>query len=455
MASVVLYFHVHQPYRVKPYSVFDAGYDHDYFTSNGEVKLNNEVILKKVAKNCYLPALEVLQELVEKHPELKVSFSLSGAILDQFEQYLPEVLERFQKLAVAGNAKQTNAKIRSKNRNVARQLVGQRSYGRVEFLAETYHHSLAFLYSKQEFRHQVKMHHQKIEKLFGQSPTAFRNTELIYNNELAMVVEKLGYEAILAEGVDHILGWRSPNFVYRPIQTKNIKLLLKNYRLSDDIAFRFSDRSWNEWPLNAGRFAQWVSQVNGNGQVVNLFMDFETLGEHQWASTGIFEFLRHLPIEILKHPDNNFMTVTEAVRAYPAMDEVDMHNLTSWADTERDLSAWLSNPMQHSAIRTLYDMEEMVLGSEDEALINDWRRLQTSDHFYYMCTKWWSDGDVHKYFSPYESPYDAFVNYMNVVHDLRSRVEARASAPGSLQTMVIKDKLKKVKGNSVKVKVTA
>lgn len=410
MAAVVLYFHVHQPYRIKPYSIFQAGHDHDYFTSKDEMKLNNEIILDKVARNCYLPALKILEELMEKYPKFKVSFSISGAILDQFEQFLPEVLEGFQRLAAGRQPRRRDAKHRV-------------STGRVEFLAETYHHSLAFVYSKKEFDRQVKLHHQRIEELFGQSPTAFRNTELIYNNELAMEVERLGYEAILAEGIDHILDWRSPNFVYRPVGCKQIKLLLKNYRLSDDIAFRFSDRNWSEWPLTAEKFAHWVSQVNGNGQVVNLFMDFETLGEHQWASTGIFEFLRHLPGEILRHPDNTFMTITEAARTFPTMDEIDMHHLTSWADVERDLSAWLSNPMQYSAIQGLYNLEEMVLESGDEVLIRDWRRLQTSDHFYYMCTKWWADGDVHKYFNPYESPYEAFVNYMNVLHDLRYRAE--------------------------------
>jgi alpha-amylase len=425
MAAVVLYFHVHQPYRVKPYSIFAAGHDHDYFNTasvetdnSASLRLNNEVILKKVARNCYLPAVAVLNELMEKYPELKISFSISGAILDQFEQFLPEVLMRFKHLAAAG--KTSVQKSKGKNSPKLHRNV---STNRVEFLAETYHHSLAFLYSKDEFRRQVKLHHQKINKLFGQSPTAFRNTELIYNNELAMEAEKLGYKVILAEGVDHILGWRSPNFVYRPVGCKKIKLLLKNYRLSDDIAFRFSDRSWSEWPLTADRFAHWVSQVNGSGQVVNLFMDFETLGEHQWAEHGIFEFLRHLPGEILKHPDNTFMTVTEAARSFPVMDEIDMPQLTSWADTERDLSAWLSNPMQHAAIQALYELEDLIIETRNPELITDWRRLQSSDHFYYMCTKWWTDGDVHKYFSPYDSPYDAFVNYMNVLHDLRSRVE--------------------------------
>jgi alpha-amylase len=290
---------------------------------------------------------------------------------------------------------------------------------------------LAFLYSKPEFHHQIQLHHQKLQDTFGYTPTAFRNTELIYNNELAYEVEKLDYQVILAEGIDHILDWRNPNFVYQPVTTQKIKLLLKNYKLSDDIAFRFSDQSWSEWPLTAEKFAHWVSQTNGNGHLINLFMDFETLGEHQWAETGIFDFLQHLPSYIYQHPDNQFMTITQAAHAHPIMDTIDIHHLTSWADTERDLSAWLSNPMQHSAIQTLYDLQDLILKTNDYQLINDWRHLQSSDHFYYMCTKWFNDGDVHKYFNPYETPYDAFINYMNVLHDLRHRAE---NHPQNLQT---------------------
>lgn len=398
MASVVLYFHVHQPFRIKPYSVFTAGHDPNYFNANDDANfdLNNEKVLKKVAEKCYLPATNLLINMAKTHPEFKVSFSVTGTVLEQFEQFAPSVLENFKHLAEMGS---------------------------VEFLAETYYHSLAFLYSKEEFKRQVKKQHQKIKDLFGQEPTAFRNTELIYNNEISMLAEEMGYKVVLAEGVSNILGWRSPNFVYEPVTGKGIKLLLKNYMLSDDIAFRFSNQSWNEWPLSAERFADWVSQINGNGHVVNLFMDFETLGEHQWADTGIFDFLKALPEMIYRHPDNDFKTVTEAAMSYPVMDKVDMHNLTSWADTERDLSAWLSNKMQLSAIENLYALEELVLQSQDADLIEDWRRLQTSDHFYYMCTKWWADGDVHKYFSPYESPYDAFVNYMNVLQDLKIRLD--------------------------------
>ncbi len=395
MASVCFYFQVHQPFRVKDYRVFDIGNDSEYFNDNSDRSLNNKKILNKVAQKCYLPANALMLELLNKHPEFKVSFSFSGVFLEQLEESSPETLESFQKLVATG---------------------------RVEVLAETYYHSLSFLYSPDEFRRQVELHRKKIKKLFGVEPTVFRNTELIYNNALAEEVEKMGYKGIIAEGADHILGWRSPNFLYRPRGTESIKLLLKNYRLSDDIAFRFSSRDWKEFPLTAPKFANWVSQVNGNGNIVNLFMDYETFGEHQWEDTGIFNFLRHLPEEIYKHPDNDFVTPSEAIARYEPVDEFDAHNFISWADIERDLSAWLSNPMQNDAIRKLYDLEESVLKTGDKRLADDWRRLQTSDHFYYMCTKWFNDGDVHKYFNPYNTPYEAFIAYMNVLQDMKLRV---------------------------------
>lgn len=394
MPSVCLYFHVHQPRRVKRYRVFDIGNDANYFNDASESDLNNKKIIQKVAKKCYLPANAVLLELLKKYPDFKVSFSLSGIFLEQLEEQSPEALESFQKLAATGRA---------------------------EIVAETYYHSLAFLYSRDEFRHQVEMHRKKVWELFRATPRVFRNTELAYNNELGVAAEAMGYRGILAEGWDAILGWRSPNFLYRPKGAKNIKLLLKNYKLSDDIAFRFSSRDWEGWPLTAEKFAHWVSRANGNGEVVNLFMDYETFGEHQWEETGIFNFLRALPGEIYRHPDNDFVTVSEAVARYPDRGEVDMHHIVSWADTERDLSAWLGNSMQTEAARALYEMEMKVLATRNPEIIRDWRRLQTSDHLYYMCTKWFNDGDVHAYFSPYDSPYDAFVSYMNVLNDLKLR----------------------------------
>ncbi|MBI2099862.1 MAG: polysaccharide deacetylase family protein [Candidatus Vogelbacteria bacterium] len=394
MPSVCFYFQVHQPERVKKYRVFDIGHDPHYFNDESDTSLNNRKVIRKVAEKCYLPTNNVMLELLLRHPEFKVSYSLSGVLLDQLERSAPDVLASFQTLAQTG---------------------------RVEFLAETYYHTLAYLYSPAEFRRQVRQHRRKIIDLFGQDPAVFRHTELVYNNDLAREVAALDFRGVLAEGADHILGWRSPNFVYQPPGTK-IKLLLKNYRLSDDVAFRFSSRDWSDWPLTAPKFASWISALNGDGQVVNLFMDYETFGEHQWADTGIFNFLRALPSEVLKHPDNDFVTVSEAMSRYEPVGELDAPHFYSWADTERDLSAWLSNPMQQAAAERLYALEEAVLRTKDQPLLESWRRLGSSDHLYYMCTKWWRDGDVHKYFSPYESPYEAFISYMNVMNDLELRV---------------------------------
>ncbi len=389
MASVCFYFQVHQPYRLRHYTIFDR--TSDYFDG-----FKNAEICRKVAQKCYLPTNRALLELIERHGrQFKVSFSITGTVLEQFAEYAPEVLASFQYLAATGC---------------------------VEFLSETYHHSLSFLFSPDEFASQVAAHRQLVRDLFGQTPQVFRNTELIYNNQVAEAVARIGgFKAILAEGADHILGYRSPNFLYRPKGCKHLKLLLKNYSLSDDIAFRFSNRNWVEWPLTAAKFSQWVNAVNGNGNVVNLFMDYETLGEHQWEDTGIFEFMRHLPEEILKHPDNNFKTPSEVVASYDAVGEVDVRHMISWADTERDLSAWLGNPMQSNAIHELYRLEKKIKRTNDEQILSDWRRLQVSDHFYYMCTKYFADGDVHKYFNPYDSPYDSYINFMNVLDHLQRR----------------------------------
>jgi alpha-amylase len=335
-------------------------------------------------------------DLIKKHNgKFRISYSITGILLEQFEMYAPEVLATFKELAATGC---------------------------VEFLTETYYHSLSSLYSRNEFIDQIKKHQATIQRLFGQTPRVFRNTELIYNNQVAELLENIGgFDAILAEGADRILGYKSPNFVYSPPKCKHLKLLLKNYRLSDDIAFRFSNRDWNQWPLNAGKFASWINEVNGCGYVVNLFMDYETFGEHQWEDTGIFNFLRHLPEEILKHPDNDFKTPSEVAASYDAVDAIDVPHTISWADIERDLSAWLGNPMQQNAIIELYKLEEKIKSTADESIIRDWRKLQTSDHFYYMCTKWFADGDVHKYFNPYDSPYDSYINFMNVMENLNSR----------------------------------
>ncbi|OGM11849.1 alpha-amylase [Candidatus Woesebacteria bacterium RBG_16_34_12] len=396
MPAVCLYFHVHQPLRIKKYRIFDVGSDHEYFNETSDSNLNNHKVLEKIVNKSYLPTNKILLDLLKKYRNFKVSFSMSGILIEQLEKYFPEVLESFKKLVATR---------------------------KVEILSETYHHSLAFFYSISEFENQVEEHKKLVKKIFKVNPKVFRNTELAYNNNLAIWAEKKGYKAILAEGWDSFLGWRSANFIYKPIGTKKILLLLKNYKLSDDIAFRFSEKSWNEWPLTANKFASWVSALNGNGQIINLFMDYETFGEHQWVDKGIFEFLKAFPGEILKHPDNFFVTPSEAAEIFKPLDTVDVPYIVTWADTERDLSAWTGNSIQSSAIDFIYKLEDKVLSTKDLDLLKDWRKLQTSDHFYYMCTKWFADGDVHKYFNPYESPYDAFISFMNAAKDLELRVK--------------------------------
>lgn len=395
MPSICFYFQVHQPFRIKRYSVFDIGSDHNYFDDANLNEKGTRAVIDKVSRKCYLPTNQILLDLIKQHPEFKISYSFSGTAIEQMEIYAPDVLDSFVRLVDTGN---------------------------VEILDETYYHSLSFFYSDDEFIRQVELHRKKIKDIFGFEPQVFRNTELAYNNELASLIESLGYKGIIAEGWDYYLGHRSPNFLYKPRGTNKIKLLLKNYKLSDDIAFRFSNRGWAEYPLYAPKFCQWVNSINGNGNTVNLFMDYETFGEHQWEDSGIFNFLRALPNELLKHPDNNFKTPSELVDSYQTMDVVDVHSILTWADTERDLSAWTGNSMQKSALKKIYEMEEDVINANDDKLLDDWRKMQTSDHFYYMCTKWFSDGDVHKYFSPYESPYEAFISYMNVLNDFKIRL---------------------------------
>ncbi len=391
MPSVCFYFQVHQPFRLKHYTVFDRS--ETYFD-----EFKNAQICRKVANKCYLPANRLLLKNIKRHDgRFKVAFSITGVLLEQFHKYCPEVISTFDALAQTGC---------------------------VEFLAETYYHSLSFLYSRNEFVDQIDKHVETVQNLFGQTPRIFRNTELIYNNDLASTIESTGrFDAIITEGADHILGHRNPNFVYRPPNCEKVKLLLKNYALSDDIAFRFSNQDWKEYPLMAGKFAHWINRFNGNGNVINLFMDYETFGEHQWEDTGIFNFMEHLPEEVLKHPDNNFKTPTEVVQSYDAVDTVDVPHIISWADTERDLSAWLGNAMQSNALHEVYQIEKLIKQARDERLIADWRKLQTSDHFYYMCTKYFADGDVHKYFNPYDSPYDSYINYMNVLSNLKRRCD--------------------------------
>jgi len=393
--GITLYLHVHQPLRVRKYSVFDTAEHHDYFSEHDYSDRDNAKILRKVADKSYRPMNELLEKLLATHPEFKVSLSITGTFIEQAEKWAPDVIESFQRLVKTG---------------------------RVEILSETYYHSLAFFYSLDEFERQVKMHRDKIRELFGVETSVFRNTELAYNNSLAKWADGYGFKGILAEGWDPVLEWRSPNYVYTPAGTEKIRLLLKNYRLSDDLAFRFSNKAWEQWPLTADTYSEWANASINDTPLINLFMDYETFGEHQWKDTGIFEFFEHFVAKWLSNPDNTFYTTSEAIDTHESAGEIDMPHTVTWADTERDLTAWLGNSMQREALRHLYALEDDILRSKDIDLIADWRRLQTSDHVYYMCTKWFTDGDVHAYFSPYDSPYDAFLYFMNALRDVRYRL---------------------------------
>jgi len=397
MPSVCLYFQVHQPRRLRHYTFFDINHTHDY-----EDEEKNRAILHKVAEKCYLPANRIMLNLIRRYGgDFRISYSITGTIIDQLEKYRMDVLDSFKRLADTGC---------------------------VEFLNETYNHSLSFLFSPREFKEQVTLHRKKVKSLFGQTGTTFRHTELIYNNDLAKIIENMGYQVILTEGADKILGWRSPNYAYQPIGCDRLKLFLRNYRLSDDVAFRFSNAQWSEYPLMADKYAHWIHHVNRDGEgVINLFMDYETFGEHQWQETGIFEFIKMLPREIIKHPAFRFQTISEAAREHHAVAHLDVPDFISWADMDRDLSAWLGNSLQEDAIHTLYGMESKVRREKDEHILRTWRMLQTSDHFYYMCTKYFADGDVHKYFNPYASPYDAYINYMNILDDFSCLLGKRRS----------------------------
>lgn len=392
--TIHLYFQLHQPYRVKRYTIFDVSHDHVYFNDEGDSDLNNARIFQKVAEKSYRPMLTLLERLLEDEPEFRFSLSLSGVVVEQAQVWAPDIVDTLRRVIATK---------------------------RVEILAETYHHSLAFFHSRREFEAQVELHRQKMFTVFGVTPTVFRNTELAYNNELAQWASENNYKAILAEGWDDILGWRSPNHLYQTDSSQPIPLLLKNYRLSDDLAFRFGDRKWAGWPLTPDKYAEWIARSDESTTIINLFMDFETFGEHQWADTGIFDFFgRFVPHWLREY--GNFATISDTITRHEPVDTVSMPHTVTWADSERDLSAWSGNALQREATRYAYALEHEILQTRDNELIDDWRKLLTSDHTYYMATKWHADGDIHAYFSPYDSPYDAFLSYMNTIRDLRWRI---------------------------------
>ena len=387
--SVCLYFQVHQPTRLRLYRFFDIGKDSHYYDDFAD-----RTILKRVAQKCYLPMNQLLLDVIKQQKgAFKVAFSLSGSVLEQFERYAPEVIDSFRALADTGC---------------------------VEFLAETYYHSLASLASEAEFSHQVLKHKALVEQLFGQTPKTFRNTELIYSDSIGKQVYQLGFKTMLTEGARHIMGWKSPDYVYSCAEQPKLKLLLRNYSLSDDIAFRFSNKSWKDWPLTAEKYLSWLKQ--SEGEIINLFMDYETFGEHQAASSGIFDFMRYLPEAITQDGTFEFVTPSQAARKHKAVAPIEVPQTISWADEERDVTAWLGNELQQDAFNKLYAQTEKLSILNNPTLWEDFGHLQESDHFYYMCTKFFSDGEVHKYFNPYDTPYEAFINYMNVLSDFIIRV---------------------------------
>ena len=396
-SSIALYLHVHQPWRVRKYDIFDIATNHDYFTNSPSPDQDNELIFNKVVDKSYSPMNALLQKLLDEHDDFKISLSITGTFIEQAELFNPEILDSFRRLV---------------------------DTGKVEILSETYHHSLAFFYSRPEFEAQVEMHRQKIRQVFGVETRVFRNTELAYNNELASWADQYGFDGIIAEGWDDVLGWRSPNYVYQPVNTDNIKLLMKNYRLSDDIAFRFSDKSWADWPLDAAKYDRWVNDALKDAPLLNLFMDYETFGEHQWSEGGIFRFFEQFVGRWLSRPDNKFVTISEAIADNQPQGDISIPQTITWADSERDLSAWLGNSLQYQAMGYLYELSSEVMRTGDWQLINDWRNLQTADHVYCMSTKWAHDGTVHSYFSPYDSPHDAFLYFMNTMRDLRWRTDS-------------------------------
>ncbi len=392
MTSVCFYFEVHQPMRLNRFSVFNIGKTesvNSYFD-----KHLNKKIFEKVAKKCYLPTNNLLLDLIKQYDgKFKVSFSLTGTFVEYCESHMPEVLDSFKELFKTGCA---------------------------DMIEETYFHSLSSLYDDlDEFEEQVKMHKNMIGRIFNYTPKVFRNTEAIFDNRIAKKVWEMGYKGIITEGSERILGWRSPNYVYRPVNS-NLKVLMRNYKLSDDVGFRFSAKGWPGFPLTADKYSYWMSHCEGD--IINLFMDYETFGEHQWEHTGIFDFIKHLPGEVLKHKHLDFVTVSEAVERYNTVGEIDVPWAISWADEDRDVSTWLGNDMQRACFNELKEIGRKLKDKKDNDLLNAWRRLQTSDHLYYVSTKGFEDGNVHAYFSPYDVPYEGFINYMNILQDLKQKV---------------------------------
>ena len=394
MTSICIYFEVHQPTRLNRFSVFNVGKNNDPLSTYFNHELNYW-IFEKVAKKCYIPTNKILLNLINEFDgDFKISFSLTGTFVEYCEKYMPSLLDSFKDLFATGS---------------------------VDFIEETYFHSLSSLYDDlDEFEEQVMMHNKMIKRIFNYKPRVFRNTEAIFDNRIAKKVRELGYKGILTEGTEKILDWRSPNYIYKPVNT-DIKVLLRNYTLSDDVGFRFSARGWPGYPLTADKYAYWLASCEGD--LINLFIDYETFGEHHWIETGIFDFLDHLPREVMKHHHLDFVTVSEAVERYESVGGIDVPWAISWADADRDVSTWLGNNMQIACFNEIKEIGKAIKQKNDKDLLYVWRLLQTSDHLYYLSTKGMEDGDVHAYFSPYSGPYEGFINYMNILQDLKQRLE--------------------------------
>ena len=391
--SICIYFQIHHPERLRKYQFFDIGKKHNYFDNYA-----NRSELEDLAENCYLPANALLLDLIKKYEgKFKVAFSISGSAIDQLEMHAPEVIRSFQELAQTGQ---------------------------VEFLAETYSHSLASLSEDtDEFELQVKRHSTAIKELFGKKPVTFRNTSLIYSDKIGKRVADLGFKTMLTDGAKHVLGWKSPNFVYKNALDENLNLLLKNSKLSDDIAIRFSDKNWSEYPLTSEKYVDWVSHSLQDTEVLNLFMNYEVIGHYNRAESGIFDFLRYFIQQIAENPNYQFLLPKEVTKKHTAKDILPVPYPISWTDEERDITSWLGNELQKEAFTELFKIQPLVKKKKNAEINEDYSRLQASEHFYFMRTKLFSGADYHKYILPYESPYEAFINYMNVLSDFIERVK--------------------------------
>jgi alpha-amylase len=419
MKSICLFFQVHQPFRHRRYRFFDIGNDHYYYDDYA-----NETIMRKIADKSYLPTNKLLLKLLKNlNGKFKVAFSITGVALEQFELYAPEVIDSFRDLAKTGH---------------------------VEFLSETYSHSLSSLKNKAIFEEQVKLHDQKIIDLFGQKPKVFRNTEMIYSDDIGAQIYQMGYKGILTEGARHILGWKSPNFLYVNAHNPRLKVLMRNFKLSDDISFRFSNTNWSQYPLTAEKFIGWLKKLDPKEEVVNLFLSYDSFGNRQPKESGIFNFLEHFVQQVLKEQFLKFSTPSEMIEQLQPVSVVSVPHPISWADEERDLTAWLGNEMQKEAFEKLYSVSQRMAVCTNSELQKDWNYLQVSDHFYYMSTKFFSSGESHSYVNPFDSPYEAFINYMNVLSDFKMRLNA--ITPGNEQEQEVSELHKLIELKDQKIK---